>query len=73
MLNIFCCLTIWYDKRKAQKGRWRTPENRFFILAVLGGSTGIYFGMKVFRHKTLHHTFKYGIPILIILNTVTIG
>jgi len=73
LLNISSYITIWYDKRKSIKGRWRIPEKRLFILAVIGGALGVYLGMKAFRHKTLHLTFKYGIPFLIIINLFVIG
>ena len=37
------------------------------ILAVLGGSIGAFVGMKVWRHKTQHKKFKYGVPAIIII------
>lgn len=59
-----------YDKRQAIKGRWRTPEARFFLFALFGGAIGIYAGMQVWRHKTKHTSFRLGIPFLIIVNVV---
>jgi len=72
-LNIGGYLTIWYDKRKSIKGQWRISEARFFVLALMGGALGIYCGMKNFRHKTQHLSFKYGMPLLILVNAVLLG
>lgn len=55
------------DKRRARAHRWRVPEKWFFILAMLGGSPGAILGMWVFRHKTRHWYFKYGLPLILFL------
>ena len=33
-----------------------------FNVAFIGGSVGILGGMYIFRHKTKHVKFKWGIP-----------
>ena len=73
LLNFGGYLAIWYDKRKSVKGQWRVSEAKFFTLALIGGALGIYYGMKTFRHKTQHLSFKYGIPILIGVNIILAG
>ncbi|MFD2639896.1 DUF1294 domain-containing protein [Piscibacillus salipiscarius] len=55
------------DKGKARKQKWRIPENTLWIIALLGGAPGMWLGMAVFRHKTKHKTFKFGLPILSLL------
>jgi uncharacterized membrane protein YsdA (DUF1294 family) len=45
-----------YDKRKAQKNGWRTPESQLLFFALLG-PFGAYGAMQVFRHKTLKTKF----------------
>ena len=50
------------DKRRAKAHRRRVPEKVFFWVAVLGGSPGAILGMWIFRHKTRHWYFKYGLP-----------
>ncbi|WP_277673862.1 DUF1294 domain-containing protein [Piscibacillus halophilus] len=55
------------DKRKARQGRWRTPEKTLWLIAVLGGAPGMWIGMKLFRHKTKHPLFKFGLPVLTLL------
>lgn len=52
------------DKRRARKHRWRIPERRLFAFALAGGSLGALAGMYVFRHKTRHRSFSWGIPLL---------
>ena len=37
------------------------------LSAILGGSIGALLGMRVFHHKTLHRSFRYGIPAILIL------
>lgn len=73
LLNLISYIIVWYDKKRSIKGRWRIPEKRLFFFALIGGALGIYLGMKAFRHKTLHLTFKYGIPSLIVINLAVIG
>ncbi len=55
------------DKRRAGRGKWRIPEARLFLYAVLGGSVGSIAGMWAFRHKTKHWYFKYGMPLILLV------
>ena len=55
------------DKYKARKGRWRISERTLFLLALAGGSLGIFIGMYFFHHKTQHRKFIYGIPSIIVV------
>lgn len=55
------------DKRKARRGDWRIPESALWSFALLGGAAGGYLGMRCFRHKTRHWYFKYGFPLLAVL------
>ncbi|MBR5396004.1 MAG: DUF1294 domain-containing protein [Bacteroidaceae bacterium] len=65
--------TFGIDKLKAKHAKWRIREAALLTLAVLGGSIGAWLGMKVWRHKTMHKKFIYGIPAIIIVQLVTIG
>ena len=67
ILNFVTVLVYGIDKFKAKKGKWRIPESTLLLLAVLGGSIGAWLGMRVWRHKTQHKKFKYGIPVILIL------
>ena len=46
------------------------PEKTLFLLSALGGSVGALLGMKVFHHKTLHKTFRFGIPAILALQII---
>ena len=37
---------------------------------ALGGSVGALLGMRVWHHKTLHRSFRIGIPLILILQIV---
>lgn len=67
LLNIVGFVLMGWDKWKAKKGAFRIPESTFFILAIIGGSLGCLLGMYVFRHKTLHWYFVYGMPAILLL------
>lgn len=69
-INSFALYIMYNDKKKAKKGYWRIPEERLFIVALLFGSFGILGGMKLFRHKTRHPKFVYGIPVIIVLQLI---
>jgi uncharacterized membrane protein YsdA (DUF1294 family) len=55
------------DKWKAKKARRRISEATLLGLAVIGGSIGAWIGIRVWHHKTLHKKFKYGVPLILIL------
>ena len=55
------------DKYKAKHAKWRISEATLLLLAAFGGSVGAWLGMKVWRHKTMHKKFKYGVPVILIL------
>lgn len=65
-VNITAFLMIWYDKGLAKTGRYRIPESRLFLVALLGGAVGIYLGMHLFRHKTSKPIFTIGVPAIFI-------
>ena len=66
-INAVTFLIYGFDKLKAKKGKWRIPELTLILLAIAGGSIGAWLGMKVWHHKTMHKKFKYGIPLIVIL------
>ncbi|WP_102345327.1 DUF1294 domain-containing protein [Bacillus sp. Marseille-P3661] len=68
LLNIITFITMYVDKQRSKRGEWRIPEKRLFALSLVGGAIGTFYGMKMFRHKTQHNSFKYGIPVMIIIN-----
>ena len=71
-VNITSFLLYGIDKYKAKKGRWRISEATLLLMAVIGGSIGAWVGMRIWHHKTMHKKFKYGIPIIIILQVALV-
>ena len=66
-VNIATFFLYGIDKYKARKGRWRISEATLLMMAVIGGSIGAWSGMRLWHHKTMHKKFKYGIPVIIIM------
>ena len=66
-VNIATFFLYGIDKYKAKKGRWRISEATLLMMAVIGGSIGAWAGMRLLHHKTMHKKFKYGIPLIIIM------
>ncbi len=60
------------DKLFAKKDLRRIPEKTLFTLAALLGAVGAWAGMRIFRHKTKHTSFVFGIPLLALVNLVAI-
>ena len=73
VINIVTFLVYGIDKWKAKQGSWRISEATLLILAAIGGSIGALLGMKVWRHKTMHKKFKYGLPLILIIQIILIG
>ena len=71
-INIFTFFLFGIDKYKAIKNKYRIKEATLFGLSIIGGSIGALFGMKIFHHKTLKFSFKYGIPLLAFLDIIII-
>ena len=66
-VNIATFFLYVIDKYKAKKGRWRISESTLLTMAAIGGSIGAWVGMRLWHHKTMHKKFKYGIPVIIII------
>ena len=72
LINLIGFFAMFLDKQKAKKGKWRIPEKTLFLFALLGGSLGTTLGMNTFRHKTKHWYFKFGMPLILILQIALI-
>ena len=77
-VNLLTLLAYGLDKWKAvrngSKGTHRQSrrisEASLLLLAVLGGSPAALLAMYLFRHKTLHKKFRYGVPAILLLQAV---
>ena len=72
IINIIGLIIMGLDKMKAKSCAWRIPEDNLLLIALLGGSVGIFLGIKIFRHKTRHIKFSVGVPSIILLQIVVI-
>ena len=73
IINIIGFFSILIDKRRAIKNKWRIPEKTLFLIAIIGGSVGSIAGMRLFRHKTKHWYFAYGMPAILLVQIVIIS
>lgn len=66
-INVLTFVLYGIDKLKAKRSKWRVSEAALIWTAVLGGSIGALLGMNVWHHKTLHLKFRYGVPVILLL------
>ena len=70
VVNLITFVAYGVDKLNAVRGKWRISETTLLLLAVIGGSVGAWFGIGCWHHKTLHKRFRYGIPMILLLQLV---
>lgn len=70
LVNIYGFVIMGVDKHNSIRRKRRIPEKNLFMTALFGGALGVYLGMGVFHHKTLHKKFKFGIPALFAFNII---
>ena len=66
-MNLMGVAVMGIDKSKARKHQWRISERTLFLVSLLGGSVGTWAGMYLFRHKTKHWYFVFGMPLILVL------
>ena len=67
LINLVTFALYGLDKRRAKLHRWRISEKTLLLLPVLGGSVGGILGMRAFHHKTKHWYFRWGLPVILVL------
>ena len=67
IINIVVLVIYGGDKLFAKLDTWRVPEKVLLLFAVFGGSVGALLAMQLFRHKTRHLRFRYGVPVILLL------
>ena len=72
-VNLAAFFLMGTDKRRARLSTRRIPERALFLPAVLGGALGGTMGMHIFHHKTRHWYFRWGYPLLLILQLAALG
>lgn len=71
-INLAGLVSMGLDKRKAVRHQWRISEATLFLIALLGGSLGSIIGMQLFRHKTRHWHFVWGMPAIFFIELALI-
>ena len=66
-INIATFFLYGIEKYKAKKNQWRISEATLLTMAAICGSIGAWAGMRLWHLKTMHKKFKYGIPLIIIM------
>ena len=67
-VNLWAFCLMGFEKgRSRRKGTRRVRERTLFLSALLGGSLGAAAGMRLFRHKTKHWYFVWGMPAILAL------
>lgn len=70
LINIVAFFVCREDKILSKKHKKRISEKNLFVLAMAGGSIGLFLGMRLFRHKTLHKRFSLGVPFILFVQVV---
>ena len=73
LINLIAIILMKKDKAYAQSGERRIRENTLLIVAIVGGSFGMYYAMFKYKHKTLHNKFSIGIPVIMVMQLAYIS
>lgn len=72
LVNVIGFILMGLDKWKAKNRQWRIAERTLFGIAIVGGSLGCWLGMYTFRHKTKHWYFVVGMPLIFVVQALSI-
>jgi uncharacterized membrane protein YsdA (DUF1294 family) len=64
LINVIGFFIMAIDKYKAKHRKWRVAESTIWFISIIGGAIGTTVGMHLFRHKTKHCSFRYGLPLI---------
>jgi uncharacterized membrane protein YsdA (DUF1294 family)/cold shock CspA family protein len=67
-LSIITFIAYAYDKFKAKRNAWRTPESTLHFLALLGGWPGAALAQQVCRHKSSKRGFRVMFWVTVFIN-----
>lgn len=70
LINLTGFFAMFSDKQRAVHHQWRISEKALFFLTLAGGSLGTTLGMHLFRHKTKHWYFRFGMPLILLLQCI---
>ena len=72
-INFVAIILMKRDKKYAETEQRRIRESTLLLVALVGGSLGMYFAMFKYKHKTLHPQFAIGVPTIICLQCALIS
>lgn len=72
IVNVLAYLIMRIDKNRSRSGKRRISEASLLSLAAIGGSVGILVSMYILHHKTRKKKFKFGVPLMLILQILLI-
>ncbi len=67
-INLITFLAFGWDKRKARLEKRRTAEKTLLMFMFATGFVGGWWGMSVFRHKTVKTSFRMRAAAVTVLN-----
>lgn len=71
--SLLAFLMYLWDKISAENGKWRTPENRLHLIALIGGWPGALIAQRKYRHKTRKASFRRVFWMTVALNCAVLG
>lgn len=72
-MSVVALLTYWWDKRRAQTGGRRVPENVLHGMTLLGGWPGAWWAQRRLRHKTQKVPFRVVFWVLVAVHLTVVG
>jgi uncharacterized membrane protein YsdA (DUF1294 family) len=72
VINFIGIASMASDKIRAMEHRYRIPEAVLLLFAVVGGSIGSILGMFLFHHKTRKAKFRFGLPLILMVQIALI-
>jgi uncharacterized membrane protein YsdA (DUF1294 family) len=65
LINLATYAVFAHDKRAAERGDWRVPENTLLMMALAGGSVGALSARRRLRHKTRKQPFSAALYVIV--------
>ena len=72
-LSVITFIAYAFDKSKAKRGAWRTPENTLHLFALIGGWPGAAIAQQILRHKSKKREFRIVFWCTVIVNCAVLA
>ncbi|ALS37754.1 uncharacterized membrane protein YsdA (DUF1294 family) [Enterococcus rotai] len=59
IVNLVEFFTMYLDKQRAKRGKWRVPESELLFIGLIGGGIGGLLAQQLFHHKTRKLRFYF--------------